>query len=252
MIRQLIIAMISSLAIHNAPAAPLVVLKLDDLNVVEGKVPERWQRIIRFAEERRMKTSIGIIGNSLEGENPGYTTELKRAASTGLFEFWHHGYDHRRWQEEGRTLCEFSGTGKEHQIRHFQLAQDLAKQKLGITYQTFGAPFNATDSVTINVLSASPEIRVWLQGDAKQPAGKLVVTMVDNVNIEQPVHQPNFDAFVKGYEALKGNHPPVFILQGHPNSWDEAAFEEFTRILKFLDAQDCRYLLPAELPTLLK
>lgn len=252
MIRKLIMIMTSSLAIGNAPAAPLVVLKLDDMNVTEGKVPERWQRIIRFAEERRMKTSIGIIGNSLEGDHPGYVSEIKRAAATGLFEFWHHGFDHRRWQENGTTLYEFSGTGKEHQSRHFQLGQDLAKQKLGITYQTFGAPFNTTDEVTIEVLSASPEIRVWLQGDTKQPAGKLVVTMVDNVNIEQPVHKPNFDAFVKGYEALKGNHPPVLILQGHPNSWDDAAFDQYTQILGFLDAKGCRYVFPAELPTLLK
>lgn len=247
MLRQLIIAMISTFAIGSTLAGPQVVLKLDDMHVANGKVPERWQKLTRFAEERRMPTSIGIIGNSLEGDHPEYTAELKRLAGTGLFEFWHHGYDHKRWDDGGKTLCEFSGTNKDHQARHFQLAQDLAKQKLGITFHTFGAPFNATDAITIDVLSAAPEIRVWLQGDAEKPAGKFVARMINNVNIEQPVHRPNFDAFVKGYEALKGNHPPILILQGHPNSWDEADFAGFVRIIDFLDTQGCRYVLPTDL-----
>jgi hypothetical protein len=233
-------------------AAPLVVWKLDDMNVANGKVPERWQRLTNYVEERRMKTSIGIIGNSLEGDHPEYVSELKRLNATGLVEFWHHGYDHKRSDEDGKTLCEFSGTDRDHQGRHFRLTQNLTKQKLGITLRTFGAPFNATDAATIDVLAASPEIRVWLQGDPRQAAGKIVVRMANEVNIENPVHKPNFDAFAKGYEARNGNHPSVYILQGHPNSWDETAFAEFARIVGFLDAQGCRYVFPAELPELLK
>ena len=250
--RHLLTAMMSTLAFGHAMAAPQVVLKLDDMNVDNGKVPERWQRLTRFAEERRIKTSIGIIGNSLEGEHPEYQAELKRLAATGLFEFWHHGYDHRRWEEGGTTLCEFSGTTREHQLRHFQLAQDLAKNKLGITYRSFGAPFNATDATTIAVLAASPDIRVWLQGDPNQTAGKFVARIVNEVNIEQPVHKPNHAAFVTGYEARGKNQPSYYIIQGHPNSWDEAAFAEFVRIIEFLDAQGCRYVLPAQLPELSK
>lgn len=250
--RPLITAMMTSLAFGNALAAPLVVLKLDDMNVANGRVPERWQRLCRFAEERRMPTSIGIIGNSLEGDHPEYISELKRLAGTGLFEFWHHGYDHKRWEQDGVTLCEFSGTNNEHQSRHFQLTRDLAKQKLGITFRTFGAPFNATDAVTVEVLAASPDIRVWLQGDPRRPAGKFVATMVNGVNIENPVHKPNYEAFVRGYEAGRGNPPRVYVLQGHPNSWDEGAFAEFTRIVEFLSAEPCRFVLPADLPGLLK
>lgn len=251
MLRPLI-TMISAIAIGATLADPPVVLKLDDMTVANGKVPERWQRLTRFAEERRMKTSIGIIGNSLEGEHPEYVSELKRLAATGLIEFWHHGYDHKRWDDGEGALCEFSGTDKEHQLRHFQFTQDLAKQKLGITFRTFGAPFNATDAATIDVLSAAPDIRVWLQGDAGKPSGKFVVRMINSVNIEQPVHRPNFDAFVKGYEALNGSHPQVFILQGHPNSWDGADFAGFVRIIDFLAAKGSRYVLPVELPDLLK
>lgn len=250
--RLLLTAMMSVLAFDDAGAAPLVVLKLDDMTVANGMVPGRWQRLTRFAEERRMKTSIGLIGNSLEGEHPGYAAELKRLAATGLIEFWHHGYDHKRWEKGGKTLCEFSGTDKEHQGRHFQLTQELAKQKLGLTFRTFGAPFNATDAVTAGVLAESPEIRVWLQGDSKAPAGKWVARIDYAVNIETPVHKPNYEALVKGYEAGSKNPPRYYVLQGHPMSWDEAAFAEFVRIIDFLTAKGCRFVLPAELPELLK
>jgi hypothetical protein len=149
MLRQLITVMVS---IGSTLAAPQVVLKLDDMNVVNGQVPERWQTLTRFAEERRIKTSIGIIGNSLEADHPEYIAEFKRLAGT------------------------------------------------------------------IDILPGAPEIPVWLEGDAGNPAGKFVVRMINNVIVEKPVHRPNFDDFIKGYEALKGNQPPVLILQGHPNS----------------------------------
>ena len=250
--RQWITAMMSILAWGNALAAPLIVLKLDDMNVVNGKVPERWQRLTRFVEERRLKTSIGIIGNSLEGEHPEYIAELKRLAGTGWIEIWHHGYDHRRWDDGGKTICEFSGTTKELQLHHFERTRDLARQKLGVEFRTFGAPFNATDAATIAVLAAAPDIRVWLQGDPRQPAGKYIARMLNEVNIEQPVHKPNYHAFVIGYEARRENPPAYLVLQGHPNSWDDDAFGEFTRIVDYLTTRGCRFVLPADLPGLVE
>lgn len=231
-------------------AVPPVVLKLDDLVAEDGKVPGRWAKVISFAETERIKTSIGIIGNSLDGDKPLYFEELKRLQSTGLIEFWHHGYDHRRWQVEGATVWEFSGTDATHQRNHFQRTQDLAKEKLGITFRTFGAPFNATDATTARILSTQPEIRVWLQGDPQQAAGKMVVRMIDGTNIEQPVHHPNFEAFRKGYQETARNPPSCYILQGHPNSWDEAAFAEYVRIVRFLQEHHHPFVLPAELPGL--
>lgn len=252
-----ILTLVMSTLVLFAPARAndlLAVLKLDDLNAADDddKVPDRWARLIQYVESERIKTSIGIINNSLEGDKPAYLAEIKRLRNTGLFEFWHHGYDHRRWDEDGKTVCEFKGTPLEHQRDHFQRAADLAKKKLGITYQTFGAPFNATDGNTVAVLSEQPAIRVWLQGDAKQTAGKFVIRMDDTLNIEHPVHHPDFTTFVKDYEAQRDKAPRCYVLQGHPNSWDEAAFAEFVRIIVFLQQQKRRFVLPAELPTLLR
>ena len=35
-------------------------------------------------------------------------------------------------------------------------------------------------------------------------------------------------------------------------SWDDSDFAGFVRIIDFLNAKGCRYVLPAELPELLK
>lgn len=225
-----------------------VVLKLDDLVAADGRVPERWARLTSYVETHRIMTSIGIIGNSLEGDQSEYFEELKRLRATGLFEFWHHGYDHRRWQADGKTLCEFAGTSRDHQQDHFQRTQDLAKEKLGIRFQTFGAPFNATDSNTIGVLANQPDIRLWFEGDPDHPAGKFVVRMIPGTNIEQPVHHPNLKAFEKGYQITRKAPPACYILQGHPNSWDEAAFAEFVLIVDFLKERNHPFVLPGELP----
>lgn len=230
---------------------PRIVLKLDDMFVQDGRVPERWQRIAAFSESRKLKVSAGIICNSLEGDHPHYIAELKRQAATGLIEFWHHGYDHRMWNEGDVAYREFSKTDRAHQLDHLVRAQRLAKEKLGLTFTTFGAPYNATDAVTADVLASDmPDIRVWLYGDSKNPAGKLVARRVPATDLEVPVHKPNYAAFVKGYEAERAHGHRYLVLQGHPVSWDDAAFAEFVRVIDYLVAQGSVFIHPSELPSL--
>lgn len=260
---QLVFIVLSSLTsmtaapeTHPAPqvtAAPRIVLKLDDMFVQDGRVPERWLRIAAFSESRKIKVSAGIICNSLEGDHPHYIAELKRQAATGLIEFWHHGYDHRMWKEGEVAYREFSKTDRAHQLDHLVRSQRLAKEKLGITFTTFGAPFNATDATTSEVLASDmPDIRVWLYGDARNPGGKLVASRVAPTDLEVPVHKPNYAAFVTGYEAERSKGHRCLVLQGHPVSWDDAAFAEFVRVVDYLAAQGCTFIHPSELPALLK
>ncbi|MDF3059766.1 MAG: polysaccharide deacetylase [Rariglobus sp.] len=234
------------------PVAPYIVLKLDDMVAKDGRVPDRWRRIADFAEQRKIKVSIGIIGNSLEGDHPEYIASLKQMIATGRIEFWHHGYDHRQWVEGDVTLSEFSKTNRAHQLDHLARTQQLAKDKLALTFTTFGAPFNAIDSTTANALSSMPEIKVWLYGDAKLSAGKFIGSRESRVNIEAPVHKPNYEALVKGFEAERSKNHRYFVIQGHPMSWDDNAFAEFVRIVDYLAAQGCMFVLPVELPDLLK
>jgi peptidoglycan/xylan/chitin deacetylase (PgdA/CDA1 family) len=232
------------------PQAPAIVLKLDDMFVQDGRVPDRWRRIADFSAARKIKVSIGIICNSLEGDHPEYIAELKRQAATGLVEFWHHGYDHRQWHEGEVLLHEFAQTSLAHQKDHFERAQKLAKDKLGITFTTFGAPFNAVDDATVEVLADAPDIRVWLYGNVKADGGKFIAHRVKAVNLETPVHKPNYDALVKGFEAERANNHRYLVMQGHPVSWDDAAFAEFVRIVDYLAAEGCAFIFPSELPSL--
>lgn len=237
---------------ESAPP-PAIVLKLDDMVAHDGRVPARWQRIADFAETRKLKVSIGIICNSLEGDDPAYIAELKRQAATGLIEFWHHGYDHRQWKDGDVTYREFSKTDRAHQHDHLTRSQQLAKDKLGLTFTTFGAPFNAIDATTVDVLANDmPDIRVWLYGDSKSPAGKFVARRIAATDIEVPVGKPNFSAFTKGYQAERPRGHRYLVLQGHPLSWNDEAFAEFVRIVDFLVADGCTFVLPSELPALVQ
>jgi len=238
-----------------APAPPpFVVLKLDDMFATDGRVPDRWQRIADFSAQRRLKLSIGLICNSLDADQPDYLAGLRRLIDTGLIELWHHGYDHRRWDEAGVTYCEFSKTDRAHQHDHLVRAQQLAKDKLGLTFQTFGAPFNAIDATTAGVLATLPDIRVWLYVDPAlaATAGKFAAVSPGPVNLEAPVHKPNYDAFVAALATVAPTHPRYLVLQGHPMSWDDTVFAEFVRIVDHLLALGCPFVLPAELPGLLK
>lgn len=233
--------------------APLIVLKLDDMKAHEGKVPPRWQRIAAFAVERNVKLSIGIICNSLVADNPDYFEGLKKIAASGLVEFWNHGYTHKSWMGGEVKFTEFSQSSYEKQLDSLLRGQRLAKEKLGITFGAFGAPFNATDATTARMLAEVPDIRVWLYGNINDTAGKFVARRVGSVNIEKPVHKPNLAALMKGFESemRKEPRPRYFVIQGHPGGWDDDKFEEFVRIVDYLAERGCKFVLPSELPSLI-
>lgn len=230
-----------------AETKPLrVVLKLDDTWAVNGRLSERWQRIDDFAADRGIRYTVGIIANSLEGNHPEYLASLRAIAGSGRAELWHHGYDHKAWEEDGKKLREFSGSGFEHQLDHLRKAQALAKEKLGVTLETFGAPYNATDADTVRALAELPEIKVWLFAPRNVTSTKFTTPQIGAVNIEHPVHKPNFEQFKLGYAKHKTD--PYLVMQGHPMSWDDAAFAEFARIVDFLLAEGAVFVFPRDLP----
>jgi peptidoglycan/xylan/chitin deacetylase (PgdA/CDA1 family) len=153
-------------------APPVIIIKVDDLRQQNDKVHERWQRLVDFAKERKLKINIGIITDSLEGDHPNYVKWIKEQRATGLIEFWDHGFDHREWTENGVKLQEFKGPSYEQQREHLTRSATLAREKLGFSFQTFGAPFNATDANTARALKEIPDYKVWLYGDKNDPAGR--------------------------------------------------------------------------------
>ena len=141
-----------------------VILKIDDLRAKCQGVSARWQKLVDFARERKLKLSIGILADSLESDDPGYLGWIKKQNATGQIEFWNHGYDHKKWKEGDKEYLEFAGTSFERQKDHLDRANALAREKLGFAFETFGAPFNATDENTAKALKQSEDIKIWLYG----------------------------------------------------------------------------------------
>jgi predicted deacetylase len=224
---------------YRGKSPPKIVIKLDDLRPANGGVHARWLKVADFAKSRNIKVAFGIIANSMEADCPQFVQWVKEKNASGMIEFWNHGYDHA-----GDTkIMEFSGQPYEHQKEHMTKANQLAREKLGFPFVSFGAPFNATDASTVQVLSEDPDIKVWMYGDSKNPAGKVVLRRCI-VNIETPTLIPNYAAFVEGYAHNRG--AAYFVMQGHPGGWSDDRYEQFTKEVDFLISQKADFVLPRE------
>lgn len=227
-------------------APPYIVLKLDDLgHMGNGGVPPRWIKVIDFIRQRDLHASIGIICNSLEGDNPKYTGWIKAQQATGLFEFWNHGYTHKEWDENGQHMWEFKGPSYEEQKQHFVRSEELAREKLGISLSTFGPGFNQTDDNTLKAISEVGTIKIWLYGDPRNAGGKIILERPPWIGIENPTFVPSLDKFIRPYNNQADRE--FFVIQGHPNMWDDARFAEFVRIIDFLTEQKAVFVTPTEL-----
>lgn len=228
---------------------PAILIKVDDLKDLRGKVNPRWQKVVDYLHGRQIHFGIGIICDSLEGDKPIYFNWIKALHDCGEVEFWNHGYDHKEWEENGAKLQEFKGPSQEQQQDHLARSQQLAKEKLGFTLPAFGSPFNATDANTLLALEKDTETKIWLYGNPATPAGKLVLDRVYRVNIENPTFLPDVEKFKDGYARYPQR--PYFVIQGHPGHWDDARFEQFTKIIDFLVEQKAVFMTPSEYATTL-
>lgn len=224
-------------------ASPTVILKLDDLWYEDGLVHPGWIQVFDFLQEQEVIGTIGLVCNSLEEGGDTYFQWIKDREAEG-HEIWHHGYCHCKPVLEGSERREFRGTDYAYQYAHLAQAQQLAKDKLGIVFHTFGAPYNSTDAFTARALDSLPEIKIWLYKETTVPTDKYVLSRIPEVNIEYPVHIPDFDKFKQGYQEHKDED--VLVIQGHPRSWVEvpARFEAFKRIVLFLKAEGAHFTTP--------
>lgn len=221
-------------------APPKIVLKLDDLKPSAGGISPQWQRVTAFARERNIKLALGIIAQTMETGDPAFFDWVKQEHAAGRIEFWNHGYDHAAG--EG-ALREFFNQPYAHQKEHLARTNQLAREKLGFPFVSFGAPFNQTDAATAQVLAEDPDIKVWIYGDAKNPAGKTVLHR-NAVTIETG-GRPDFQAFLEAYAHNRGRG--YFVMQGHAGGWRDEAFEQFRLMVEFLIAQKAECVFPREL-----
>jgi peptidoglycan/xylan/chitin deacetylase (PgdA/CDA1 family) len=224
---------------------PYVILKLDDLWCKNDKVHLGWQKVIEFLNMMEVKGTIGLIGDSLEKDNPAYFQWIKKREKEG-YEIWNHGFCHCRTTENGTEIREFRGKNLKDQLESILKTQQLAKEKLGITMKTFGAPYNSTDSKTIEALEQNLELKIWMFKETNIETNKFLLNRIPEVNIEYPVHQPDFKQFKIGYEQFK--EEPILIIQGHPRSWteDKDRFENFKKIIFYLKDEGVTFTTPYE------
>ena len=242
---------LSASAQSLAEPGPHVVLKLDDFRADSG-VHQGWAQTFAFLNGRGVTASIGVIGEGLEEPDEAALQWLMQQHALG-HELWNHGYCHCRSGQGTAEWREFRSTDAQFQTASIRRTQWLAQDRLGITLRSFGAPYNSTNAATSQALSSAPELTVWMFKDTGDtaPDGVQLLPRIAEVNIEYPVHVPDFDQFVAGYASHQDE--PVLVIQGHPQSWveDPARFTEFQRIIEFLIAEGAEFVTPVEAADLL-
>ena len=258
LVLTVILSLCHSAALASGTKPPVIIIKVDDLKTGKSpSVPDRWQKFADYVRARRLKVGIGIICDSLEGDKPEYFNWIRALNSTGLVEFWFHGYDHKVHNDDGTDYNEFNHRTLQDQKNRFERSEGLATQKLGIRLQTFG-PGGGTrnglfDENTVTVMGQDPQMSIWLypqplddQGRALQSHSKVIILdRVWQANIENPTFHPNLAALQNGYRQFAASRD-YLVLQGHPGTWDDQRFSEFTQIIDFLAAQGCTFMTPSE------
>jgi hypothetical protein len=244
-----------------------VILKADDFGASSAdrtRVNPNWIRYLDTMMARGVKTSAGVVGAAVSQFGPEAAGYARRAAESGLVEFFNHGWDHGSGTGAPPTLeaaeteagkgtfppddpgekaddwYEFLGTSSEYQSAHLQWCQDTVRSLLGVDMAAFGAPFNKADAVTAAALDAQTGLQVWLypKGDSR-----LFPLRRGGGEIESPTGTPNFAAFLATYDPAR----PCVTLQLHPGTshfWN--AWGEMESILDTLEANQATFTLPLE------
>lgn len=225
----------------SAKGPQVIVLKLDDVTShgARGGVPvsPRWQRTIDFIRKSNLKASFGIIGSSLEQDNPAYFDWIKNLDRSGVIEFWNHGYKDRKVQDKSG---EFEGA-LEEQMLALRKTQKLAREKLGIELKAFGPHWSQTTPDTEKALESVPEITMWFYGpnDSKKFVFERILVL------ENPTFVPDFERFKQIYEKV-AQDKACLALQGHPNAWDEKRWQGFVTIIEYLKSKGCVFMTPSQ------
>jgi peptidoglycan/xylan/chitin deacetylase (PgdA/CDA1 family) len=227
-------------------AQPRIIIKLDDLGSRNSH--SSAEPVIDILLQRKIKAGLGIIAAQLDSTaGTAYSKYLIAINDNGekLFEIWNHGFNHSNNNPPNNNM-EFKGTGYDFQKDHLTKAQARVKKLLGVTMHTFGAPYNASDSITNKVLGEQGDYRVFLFGNITANLPANIKNYDNRVEMEITTGQVNYDHFIADYKKYKNKYNDLMVLQGHPNMWDAARIAEFNKILDFLIAQKCEFVLPVD------
>ncbi len=228
-------------------AQPKIVLKLDDIGVANHLC--KAGQVMDYLLQKSIKASYGLIANRLD--ETAFSTLSKYINATNsrderMVELWHHGFDHSN-NNLSNNNKEFSGTSYGFQKKHFNDANQLIIKKLGVQMHTFGAPYNAADSVTLKVISENSNYKLIFFPSLDVGKHLKITSLNNRVDMEKGVGNPNYEYFVSNYEKNVVYQQSFMIIQGHPNNWTIEQFNEFTKTIDFLVLKGCEFVLPFEL-----
>ena len=223
-----------------------VIFKVDDLVIDrQGDVPQQWKDFGEIVNEEQVPVAAGIVGSSLEKGNPAFFDWIKTNNESGLYEFWNHGQLHKRDAVNGEKRSEFYNRPVSEQIAFLEQTQQLAEDKLGFQFSTFGSPYNWCDENTAKALAQFPEIKVWLYAPSSSNTDKMVVERLPQMNIEYPVHNVSFYPFFNSYYFY--SNAPVMAIQGHPLSWDAGEMHQVQMMMQYLKRIGAPIIKPSDL-----
>lgn len=227
----------------EGPTIKIAIIKADD---IRGPT-EAWDRFIAVSTQRNVSVSCGIICSLLVDAPEAYKEWLIALDKTGRVEFWNHGWDHKRWEENGRSINEFCGSGYEHQKDHFTRAQNIVQEVLGHPPAVFGSPFNGYDKDTDRVLRETPAIQLFFSNDARSIGGVPTAQMVLRGEPDG-TGKPNAAKFAEQYEPLKDTLT-FTVLQFHPNTGtftSGSGLDEYVKTIDLLLNDGWTFMLPRE------
>ena len=219
-----------------AAQRPVIILKLDDFYVKNYVIS--GQQALDTLANRNVKAGLGFIAERSDTTLASFKPYLQRSTKAGepLFEIWHHGLDHKN--------PEFSGTGYDYQKQHFDSANQLMKQYIGVQMHSFGAPYNASDSITNRVISEARNYKVSMFNKIKPAAKDGFINLTNRINMETTTGKPDYDYFVANFQKSRSLYNDYIVLQAHPPHFKGDAIVQFAKIIDFLIAEGFSFETP--------
>ena len=224
-------------SIHIYVYKQFVILKADDLVQDEKVISKKWQNFINYSIEKKIRTSIGIVGTSLESNNYKYYKYIKDFLKVGLFEIFNHGYYHLV-NGDKNGYSEFRNTSYDFQKFSLKRTQDLCQEYLNFRPAAFAAPGNAIDETTLQIINESEDIKIWFFGNPNTSK----MNLKRNIDFEYPYGNPQLDEFFNKYKSDE----EVITIQIHPNMWDDEKFQKYILLIDFLQSQNVTFITPSE------
>ena len=252
--RLMVVSLLSSLTLSvSAADSKVVIWKIDDVRAGEkSRLSPGFKRIADWSEQQKIPVTMGVICNSLSNPNAEDVAWIKKHAleNGGLIEFWLHGLDHQATTAaDGQKSYEFKGTPLNTQVEHLKAACALFTKTTGLTFHTFGAPYNQVDEQTATALDQTPELSIWFYGPGSDKRRQILKR---TLNLEIATGKISADTFLNSYQTSKRQKTLTspLVLQGHGAQWDENSYRDFLKIVDFLKTEGWQAMTASDRVTL--